>query len=117
MARLLAGVHFRARACILPVSPKLETTNYSVTSGQLNNQRNFQLAGSDKYHCGYPAQISFVKPSFSFPPPGRKHFVTIGSVTKPMRTALVFLFDEERHVRNAKFNLSGHVFHPHEALV
>ena len=26
MARLLTGAHFRARACILPESPKLETT-------------------------------------------------------------------------------------------
>ena len=30
VARLLAGTHFRARACISPESPKLETTRSQV---------------------------------------------------------------------------------------
>ena len=37
VARLLAGVHFRARACILPESPKLETTRSLLIRHNLIN--------------------------------------------------------------------------------
>ena len=57
--------------------------------------------GFHKSHCEYQCQMSFVKPSFSFPPPEREHFVTVGSVTKPTRMALISRFDEERLIRNA----------------